>query len=461
MSQFSKRSLFRREVTLTPTTPHLVQTSTEPSPIRQQHSAMSKSPYSTYNESIASGQRAEKSKVQAQSLGLPPTSHQQEQQLSESTLVDEILVYAFEKQASDIHFEPYETRYRIRLRIDGMLRTYPYTSTINASRIAARLKILAQLDIAEKRLPQDGQFKREYQQQRFSLRLSTLPIASGEKIVLRIIRSAQHFLALEELGLTLPQTALLRQALNAPQGLILVTGPTGSGKTVTLYSGLNYLNQGERNLCTVEDPIEVPLNGINQAQIVPKAGLGFSEILRAFLRQDPDVIMVGEIRDSETAATAIQAAQTGHLVLSTLHTNSALETLERLVQMGIPAYQLTACLRLIVAQRLVRRLCEHCKQQKRSDVMLERADGSLFSSRPFRAVGCKKCDEGYRGRIGVFELLAITEPLKALLLSQQESVTLKKMVYTQATGMLYEQALECVTQGVTSVEELYRVFGEQ
>jgi type IV pilus assembly protein PilB len=354
-------------------------------------------------------------------------------------LVDQILHEAIEKGASDIHFEPYETNYRIRFRIDGMLHeiTNPDFSLVN--RLTARLKIMSNLDISERRLPQDGRFSVSSR----DCRINTCPTLFGEKIVVRILNVNNELLEIDEIGLEKQQQKIFLDAINRPQGMILVTGPTGSGKTVSLYAALNELNSINKNISTVEDPIEINLNGINQVQVNNKIGLDFTTTLRAFLRQDPDIIMVGEIRDLETADIAIKAAQTGHLVLSTLHTNNANETITRLLNMGIAQFNINSSLSLIIAQRLVRKLCPHCKRENKiaHNILLEQGflESELDNLIIYTGNGCEHCYKGYRGRIGIFEVMPITE----------DSANISG---------LREAALNKVRQGLTSLEEINRVI---
>lgn len=372
--------------------------------------------------------------------------------------INDTLNYALQHRASDIHFEPNITGYRVRLRIDGVLQQSPVPLLDNTAQISARLKILAGLDIAERRLPQDGQLTYDYQKQRFSLRISTLPLTQGEKIVLRVLSSQQQHHDLQRLGFSPEEQRCFVTHLQKPQGLILVTGPTGSGKTATLYNGLHFINDGSRNICSVEDPVELPLNGINQCQINAKAGFTFASALRAFLRQDPDVIMVGEIRDQETAQIAIEAAQTGHLVLSTLHTNSTTETLVRLKQMGIPAYLLASSLKLVMAQRLVRKLCPHCRTKN--------IDSNLISAEPnapritWCAAGCEHCFGGYYQRTGIFEMLTITPEIQSGLLNEMTTEQLQILACQQGMKTLFQQGLTLVENGVTSLSELLRVLDQ-
>ena len=366
----------------------------------------------------------------------------QEDKVVES--VDKLLLSALEKRASDIHFEPYQHNYRIRMRIDGVLQNMQMPPLSLAKQISARLKVMANLNIAEYRLPQDGQLVIN----NYAMRIATLPVINGEKIVLRVMDNHESELTIDDLGLNEQDLITFKQILDYPQGLILVTGPTGSGKTMTLYSALKRLNKTECNICSVEDPIEIPLEGINQTAINLKAGLSFSVILRALLRQDPDVMMIGEIRDHETAEIAIQAAQTGHLVLSTLHTNSSVEAIVRLNQMGIKNYLLSSSLKLVIAQRLVRKLCQYCK--------VVASELTLIDNQPsphFIAMGCEKCVGGYLGRIGVYELLIITPEVQQQILNNQPISSKNRVNLMQAGYQL-------VQQGITTLAELNRVLGK-
>lgn len=373
--------------------------------------------------------------------------------------LDQTLQSAIQRRASDIHFEPSAHGFNVRLRIDGVLQDLKISTAIPATQIAARLKIMAQLDIAERRLPQDGTLRLIHEQRHYPMRISTLPTQYGEKVVLRLQENHQQTLVLEELGLSDAQIHLYLKALNNPQGFILVTGPTGSGKTLTLYSGLQQLNNQQRSICSVEDPIEMPLEGMNQTAINPKIGLTFGQILRALLRQDPDVIMIGEIRDSETAEIAVKAAQTGHLVLSTLHTNSACEALIRLEHMGLQPYLLASSLKLVIAQRLVRLLCPHCKQRLSAESFVTHAawQGEL---RAWQATGCKHCFSGYYGRIGVYEMLPITPEIQQQLLCGANLHQLEKLAREQGNLSLVHTGLHLVNQGLTSLEEFHRVLGQ-
>lgn len=372
--------------------------------------------------------------------------------------INQTLRHAIQRRASDVHFEPYQQTFRVRVRIDGVLQAITSPPFPLTARIIARLKIMGQLDIAERRLPQDGQLSVQLDHASFSMRISTLPTLHGEKVVLRILQTERQELLLEQLGMAPAALGLYANALASPQGMILVTGPTGSGKTVTLYSGLRQLNDVQSNLCSVEDPIEIPVFGINQTQINSKTDLDFARVLRALLRQDPDVIMIGEIRDRETAEIAVKAAQTGHLVLSTLHTNSTSETLTRLTQMGIPGYLLAACLKLIIAQRLVRRLCSHCRYPQDESV---RFPASLWPEplTPWNASGCEHCFGGYYGRIGLYELMSITPEVQNALLQNASATQLADIAQQQGQVTLLQAGLTLATQGITSLEEVYRVVG--
>lgn len=373
--------------------------------------------------------------------------------------IQTLLQLAVQRRASDIHIEPQLATLRVRFRIDGVLQRVPGSEHQNAAALLARLKILANLDITERRTPQDGQFTTEVEGKSASFRLSTLPTQYGEKAVIRLLQSEPHAVALEKLGMPPNALKLYRQALARPQGLILVTGPTGSGKTFTLYSGLSSLNSPARNLCSVEDPIEIPLAGINQTQIHPKAGLDFNRVLRALLRQDPDVIMLGEIRDRETAETAIKAAQTGHLVLSTLHTNSTLETLTRMGQIGIPGYLLASALVLIIAQRLIRRLCPYCRKPAEAVAHFPPAiwPGTVQN---WQAVGCERCYSGFYGRLALFEMLPVTARLQNAIAAESTAERLTDIVRQQGSNSLFVEGLHCVNRGDTTLEELNRIVGE-
>jgi type IV pilus assembly protein PilB len=363
--------------------------------------------------------------------------------------VTNLMQEAMEKHISDIHIEPFANHCRIRFRRDGLLYEATTIPLPLAERVVTRLKIMAQIDIAERRLPQDGRIQIRHHE-KLDIRVNTCPTLFGEKLVLRLLNANAIRLDLSELGLTDKQHKLLLDKLNDPQGLIFVTGPTGSGKTITLYAALQHLNGIEKNISSVEDPVEIELAGINQINANTKIGLDFATVLRTLLRQDPDIIMVGEVRDVETAQIAAQAAQTGHLVLSTLHTNSAIETISRLQAMGIPAYQIATSLSLMIAQRLARKLCDQCKDIEH----LMQIPGMVT----YRAVGCKYCHHGYRGRVGLFELIPMTTNMAHLLLEEGNQLALLDEVKKQKHMLLWEAGMEKVKLGVTSYEELIRVM---
>jgi type IV pilus assembly protein PilB len=372
--------------------------------------------------------------------------------------VNKVLETAVEHSASDIHLEPQHQQLRIRFRIDGLLYTSALLPGVLSSRILSRLKIMAQLDIAERRIPQDGQFQMTTQQKKIDCRVSTCPTLYGEKAMIRILDGNKQVLDLDQLGMNAAQMNLFNQALQHAHGMILVTGPTGSGKTITLYTALNRLNDVHLNITSIEDPVEIYLEGINQVNVNRKAGLNFSIVLRALLRQDPDVIMVGEMRDRETAEIGMHAAQTGHLVLSTLHTNSAAETLTRLINMGIPAYDLVSSIRLIIAQRLIRRLCPHCKTPEKIDPeLLSELNLDLEETELWTASGCQYCIGGYQGRTGVFEMLPITPELIQEIIHTRSSVTIAKRASELGFPNLQQSTLEKLKLGIIDLKEMRRV----
>ncbi len=378
--------------------------------------------------------------------------------------VNKILLDAINSGVSDIHFEPYEKRYRIRYRQDGMLYEKASPPVNIAHRISSRLKVMARLNIAERRVPQDGRIKlRISRNQAIDFRVNTCPTVYGEKVVLRILDSSAAQVGIDALGFEEDQKELFLKAIHRPYGMVLVTGPTGSGKTVSLYTALNILNKPEINISTAEDPVEIQVEGINQVNINTATGLDFAEALRAFLRQDPDIIMVGEIRDLETGEIAVKAAQTGHLVLSTLHTNDAPQTLTRLANMGIPPYNIASSVNLIMAQRLARRLCEHCKEPEElpRKALLEEGfteaeiDEGLTI---YKAVGCDRCTNGYKGRVGVFEILPVTEAIGQLIMEEGNAIQLKELALKE--GYYYDlrtAGLKKVRAGITSLEEINRI----
>jgi len=376
--------------------------------------------------------------------------------------VNKILVDAIRRGASDIHFEPFETNFRVRLRMDGMLRPVANPPMKMASRISSRLKVMAGLDIAERRVPQDGRIKLNLSKSRsMDFRVSTLPTLFGEKIVLRILDSSSAKLGIDKLGYEEAQKKLYLDAIHKPYGMVLVTGPTGSGKTVSLYTALNILNTPERNISTVEDPVEIRVEGINQVQQNVKRGMTFAAALRSFLRQDPDVIMVGEIRDLETAEIAIKAAQTGHMVLSTLHTNDAPQTIARLMNMGIPPYSITSSVTLVIAQRLARRLHDCKKPQNLPPHVLlaagfsqEDIDAGLTL---YEAVGCDHCNEGYKGRVGIYQVMPMTEDIQKIVLQGGNALQIGEVARSIGINDLRASALLKVKAGVTSLAEIDRV----
>ncbi len=376
--------------------------------------------------------------------------------------VNKMLLDAIRGGASDLHFEPYEKVYRVRIRTDGILHEVAKPPINLAGRIAARLKVMASLDISERRRPQDGRIKMRISKNKaIDFRVNTLPTLWGEKIVMRILDPSSAQMGIDALGYEADQKELYLQALRQPQGMILVTGPTGSGKTVSLYTGLNILNTVDINISTAEDPVEINMEGINQVNVNPKQGLDFAQALRSFLRQDPDVIMVGEIRDLETAEIAIKAAQTGHLVLSTLHTNSAAETLTRLLNMGVAGFNIATSVSLIIAQRLARKLCPHCK--KEADIPHDTLVKEGFpvekigTFKVYEPVGCDQCNNGYRGRQGIYEVVRNTQALQRLIMEEGNSIEIAAQARKEGFNDLRTSGLIKVMHGVTSLEEVNRV----
>lgn len=379
--------------------------------------------------------------------------------------VNKVLMDAINRGASDIHIEPYEKTYRVRYRQDGMLHEIANPPLAMSARIAARLKILSRLDIAERRVPQDGRMKMRISKNRaIDFRVSTLPTLWGEKIVMRILDPTSATLGVEKLGFEDFQKQLFLEAINRPYGMVLVTGPTGSGKTVTLYTGLNILNTPDNNISTAEDPVEINLAGINQVNINEKAGLNFASALRAFLRQDPDIIMVGEIRDLETAEIAIKAAQTGHMVLSTLHTNDAPSTLTRLANMGVPPFNIASAVNLIMAQRLARRLCPHCKKPidipkhalLKAGFREEDLDGLVIHG----AVGCDACNGGYKGRVGIYQVMPVSPAIGEIIMRGGNQLDIQKQAEKEGVPDLRRSGLKKVKDGVTSLDEVERATNE-
>ena len=379
--------------------------------------------------------------------------------------LQKMLVDAINARASDLHFEPYEYNYRVRFRIDGELREITQPPIAIKDKLASRIKVISKLDIAEKRVPQDGRMKLKFGNKAIDFRVSTLPTLFGEKIVIRILDPSSAKLGIDALGYEKDEKERLLKAIQRPYGMVLVTGPTGSGKTVSLYTGLNILNQPGVNISTVEDPAEINLPGVNQVNVNDKAGLTFAAALKAFLRQDPDVIMVGEIRDLETADIAIKAAQTGHMVMSTLHTNDAPTTLTRLLNMGVAPFNIASSVILITAQRLARRLCENCKAP--ADYPREALLRAGFKEaelegnwRPYKAVGCSACNNGYKGRVGLYQVMPISEEIQKIILSEGTAVDIAKQAQREGVRDLRQAGLVKVKAGLTTLEEVIAVTNE-
>ncbi|QIV94736.1 type IV-A pilus assembly ATPase PilB [Allofrancisella frigidaquae] len=391
--------------------------------------------------------------------------------------INNTIVDAIQKGASDIHFEPYEKNFRIRYRIDGLLvETFNTTKNLGP-KVISRLKIMASLDIAEKRIPQDGKFKISLSREKaIDFRVSTCPVSFGEKVVLRILDSSNTQIPIEALGFSEKQKKLYLDTIHQPQGMVLVTGPTGSGKTVTLYTGINILNKIEKNISTAEDPVELIVRGINQVSVNNKQGLTFAAALKAFLRQDPDIIMVGEIRDIETGSIAIKASQTGHLVMSTLHTNSAPETLNRLVDMGLPRYNIATSVTLIIAQRLTRQLCLKCKIKDTetefamlvedsglNDYILSETFNTTLSEIKKAVIykpnpkGCPRCFKGYKGRLGLYEVMPVSRAISKMILEDRNTMEIAQQAQKEGVATVRQSALVRVAEGLTSMEEAYRV----
>lgn len=379
--------------------------------------------------------------------------------------LQKMLVDAINMRASDLHFEPYEYNYRVRFRVDGELREITQPPIAIKDKLASRIKVISKLDIAEKRVPQDGRMKLKFGNKAIDFRVSTLPTLFGEKIVIRILDPSSAKLGIDALGYEKIEKERLLKAIQRPYGMVLVTGPTGSGKTVSLYTCLNILNQPGVNISTVEDPAEINLPGVNQVNVNDKAGLTFAAALKAFLRQDPDIIMVGEIRDLETADIAIKAAQTGHMVMSTLHTNDAPTTLTRLLNMGVAPFNIASSVILITAQRLARRLCENCKAPAdypreallRAGFKEEEIDGTW---RPYRAVGCSACNNGYKGRVGLYQVMPISEEIQKIILSEGTAVDIAQQAQREGVRDLRQAGLVKVRAGLTTLEEVISVTNE-
>jgi type IV pilus assembly protein PilB len=377
--------------------------------------------------------------------------------------INKILVDAITNGASDIHFEPYDKFFRVRFRQDGMLREVASPPINISARLVARIKVMSRMNIAERRVPQDGRIRLKLSSTRhIDFRVNTLPTLYGEKVVLRILDASAALVGVDQLGLEADQKTAFLSAIQKPYGMILVTGPTGSGKTVSLYTALNILNRAEVNISTVEDPVEIQVAGINQVNMNPKTGLTFATALRSFLRQDPDIVMVGEIRDLETAEIAVKAAQTGHLVLSTLHTNDGPQTLTRLANMGIPPFNIASSVLLIMAQRLARRLCPYCKAPEDLPGEVLREEGFLPDEidagiKVFRPVGCEHCTGGYRGRIGIFQVMPVSEAIGRLIMEGGNAIQLADQAKREGVSDLRQSGLRKVRAGITSLEEINRV----
>lgn len=381
--------------------------------------------------------------------------------------VNKMLVDAIRMGASDLHFEPYEKSYRVRFRVDGVMQKMANPPVQLAGKIAARLKVMSQMDISERRVPQDGRIKLKISKDKaIDFRVSCLPTLFGEKLVLRILDPSSAMLGIEALGYEPDQQEMFLEALHKPQGMLLITGPTGSGKTVSLYTGINILNTGSTNISTAEDPVEINLEGINQVNVNPKVGLNFSTALKSFLRQDPDIVMVGEIRDLETAEIAIKAAQTGHMVLSTLHTNSAPETLTRLRNMGVASFNIATSVNLVIAQRLARRLCKNCKKpisiprQSLLEIGFTDADLDDTNNIIYEPVGCNECREGYKGRVGIYEVMKVTPDISRIIMEDGNAIDIKDTALKNGFRDLRRSGILKVLQGVTSIQEMMRVTSE-
>ena len=381
--------------------------------------------------------------------------------------INKLLVDAIRMGASDLHFEPYEKSYRVRYRVDGVLRQIATPPLQLANRLASRLKVMSQMDISEKRVPQDGRIKLKISKTKaIDFRVNSLPTLFGEKLVLRILDPSSAMLGIDALGYEPEQKALFMEALDKPQGMLLITGPTGSGKTVSLYTGLNILNREDTNISTAEDPVEINLEGINQVNVNPKIGLTFAAALKSFLRQDPDIVMVGEIRDLETAEIAIKAAQTGHMVMSTLHTNSAPETLTRLRNMGVQSFNIATSVNLVIAQRLARRLCSHCKEpaeipeQSLLELGFTQEDLENPELKLYQPVGCPECREGYKGRVGIYEVMKVTPEISKIIMEDGNALQIAEASARAGYNNLRRSGLLKVMQGVTSLQEVNRVTSD-
>ena len=445
-----------------------VTTKLVPEPVIVEHSKLQKIVYgSSGSDGIAAG-LVITSEAHSQDLVVgTKTLEQKDDEKNDSGVdvtkfVNELLSHAIKKGVSDIHIEPYEKILRVRFRIDGILQVVSMPPKTIARKLTSRIKVMSELNSSERRIPQDGRIHFRLSDEKYiDFRVNTLPTLYGEKIVMRILDSDTASLGVDNLGFDDKQKSDLMDSIAKPDGMMLVTGPTGSGKTVTLYACLNLLNTSEKNISTAEDPAEIQVAGINQVNVNEKVGLTFSSALRAFLRQDPDIIMVGEIRDLETAEISIKAAQTGHLVLSTLHTNSAPETLTRLLNMGIPPFNIASTVHLIIAQRLARRLCKRCK--KPADIPPEALiqsgfkEDELDSLKIFEANGCGECSNGYKGRVGIYQVMPISPKMEKLVMENGNAIELAKLAQEENVNDLRQSALEKVRQGVTTIAEVERV----
>lgn len=439
-----------------------------PEPVIVEYTKLQRLLNPDYDESSVGSGMSISSDAQAQDLVLETEDLESEEDKDDSGVdvtqfVNELLSHAIKKKVSDIHIEPYEKILRIRFRLDGILQVVSMPPKSLSRKMTSRIKVMAQLNSSERRIPQDGRIHfRVGEEKHIDFRVNTLPTLYGEKIVMRILDSDTAALGVDNLGFDKKQKEDLLSALSKPDGMILVTGPTGSGKTVTLYAGLNILNTSEKNISTAEDPAEIQVPGINQVNVNNKVGLTFASALRAFLRQDPDIIMVGEIRDLETAEISIKAAQTGHLVLSTLHTNSAPETLSRLQNMGVPPFNIASSVHLIVAQRLARRLCKHCKVLNeeipdKALIQLGFDEAQISSLDIYEPVGCGKCSNGYKGRVGIYQVMPISTKMETMIMNGANSLEIAEQALKEGINDLRQSALSKVQEGITSLAELERV----
>jgi len=439
-----------------------------PEPVIVEYTKLQKLINPEYNESSVAAGMTISNDAQAQDLVIETEDLESDEDEDDSGVdvtqfVNDLLMHAINKKVSDIHIEPYEKILRVRFRLDGILQVVSMPPKTISRKLTSRIKVIARLNSSERRIPQDGRIHfRVSDDKHIDFRVNTLPTLYGEKIVMRILDSDTAALGIDNLGFDTRQKKDLLNALSKPDGMILVTGPTGSGKTVTLYAGLNILNTSEKNISTAEDPAEIQVPGINQVNVNNKVGLTFASALRAFLRQDPDIIMVGEIRDLETAEISIKAAQTGHLVLSTLHTNSAPETLTRLSNMGVPAFNIASSVHLIIAQRLARRLCKHCKvlMEDIPDKTLTQLGfdkKELKSLEIFEPVGCGKCSNGYKGRVGIYQVMPVSTEMETMIMNGANSLELAIQAQKEGINDLRQSALNKVREGITSLAELERV----